>query len=155
MKFLRAAIVLLALLYGCGGSKLELKKQPYNGQDHLLATKDQIISRLQKTGQFKNVQTSGIDTGYEVVTSKDDRQFFVKDGKVVSYIRQPEHNENKLIYWRQKFRGHLYHESEVPSDGLRGHHLPLRSLASDELHVGVVYDPDSETVTRVFHYDRK
>jgi hypothetical protein len=144
----------LTLAAGCG-NKFELKQKPYDGVNALTASKTQIMNKLEKQGDLEGVQTSSIDRGYEVVSSKSETQYFVKDGRVVSYMREPKTDESKIIYWRYRFKDQLYRETDLPRDGQLGHRLPLRQLACDSLGMGVVYDPNSETVKRVFHYEQK
>lgn len=152
---MKSIIPLVALLAAGCGHKLELKQKPFDGKNALTASKTQIMNKLEKQGQLEGVQTSSIDRGYEVVSSKSDTQYFVRDGKVVSYIREPKADESKIVYWRYRFKNHLYRDTDLPRDGQLGHRLPLRQLACDSLGLGVVYDPNSETVKRVFHYEQK
>lgn len=144
----------LATTASCG-NKMELKRVPFDGRNPFTANGEQIANQLKLKGQLASVGASSLDSQYEVVTAKDDTRYFVKGGKVVSYIAAPKGDESKIIYWRYKFKDQLYRESDLPPDGLKGHHLPLRQLVCDALGTGVVYDPNSQTVKRVFHYDQK
>ena len=155
MKSVLFILLSLNFLTACTETKLELKKNPYSGGNPLAATRDQLLTELQQKGDLEGVQTSSIDNTYEVIVSKSDTQYFVKNGNVVSFIRSPTGDETKLIYWRYKFKDQLYRDQEVLNDGQLGHHAPMRQLACDNRGIGVTYDPNSEAVKRVFYYDNR
>ncbi|MBS1959577.1 MAG: hypothetical protein JST80_08915 [Bdellovibrionales bacterium] len=153
-------------LSACSPAKFDVKHATFNGENAFVATKDQIINKLQQDGVLEGVQTSSIDRTYEIAVTNTSTRYFIKDNKVVSMIRNPQGDETKLIYWRYKFQGKLYRDVEMLSDGLMGHRLPLRQIACDDCSVaeagkapdsgngvGVIYDPSSEQVKRVFYYD--
>lgn len=167
MKAALRIACMLVVLAGCT-PKEEIKRKTFNGDNTFDATKEQIINKLQQDGVLEGMQTSTLDRSYEIAVTNTSTQYFIKDGKVVSMIRDPRGDEAKLIYWRYKFQGKLYRETDMLSDGLMGHQLPLRQIACDDCSVfeagkspassngvGVIYDPSSEQVKRVFYYDNR
>ena len=120
----------------------------------LLPGKDALIAQLKSEGTLLGVQTSQLDRNYEVVSTINDDQYFIKGDRVVSSSRRPKAKERALIYWRNIFKGHLYEENEASTD-LHGHSRPLLQLSCDSLGQGVLYDPNQERVIRIFYYEKK
>ena len=128
-------------------------RDPSEVPSHLNQNKEELIQQLKARGQLKEVQTSRLNPGYEVVSAQDDSSYFIQGHKVVSAIRSPKHHEQKLMYWRMAFMGRAYREIQLKAQVLRpGHEPPVIELACDSLGQGVLYDPAKGRVTRVFYY---
>ncbi len=117
-------------------------------------SKVELIDQLKQKGNFLGVQTSEIDSSYQVVTTTEDEKYFLTGDKLVSSSRRPKEDELSLMYWRNFFKGKIYRETELKHEN-QGHGQPHIRLTCDSLGQGVLYDPAHERVTRVFYYGKK
>jgi hypothetical protein len=152
MKFL-CLILFIGILSSC--SRVEKFQRANEFFTALNLDQESLLKKLNSKKTVTGVQTSLIDTQYEVVTTASDEKYFLKDHRVVSSSRRPKSLEQRLMYWRVYFQGHLYREEVIPGHDRRAHSLPFRQLACDSLGMGVLYDPNIEQVMRVFYYGKK
>jgi hypothetical protein len=143
-----ALLLLLAGLESCS------RGPDYGVQDSKLQITAQALTKeLKGSGQYQGVQTSALDSKYQVLSAKNGSQYFMQEEKVVSSSRAPRVEERPLIYWREYFKGKNYRESEIKAeDDLHAHRMPLLQLNCDLLGMGVVYDSEKDSVVRVFFY---
>jgi len=114
-----------------------------------------LISSLKSRGVFAGVQTSSLNRNYEVVSSTEDANYFVVNHQVVSSSRPPKRHELSLMYWRNRFSGCAYHETESDRESRQvGHEARVIQLACNERGMGVLYDTGLGRITRVFYYVR-
>jgi hypothetical protein len=118
-------------------------------------TQDTLVNSLKDKGTLVGVQTSTIDSQYDVVSTTGDEKFYIKGGRLVSNSRRPLKGEKSLIYWRTQFRGRPYRETALTQEAIAGHERPLLEFACDSIGTGVIYDPSHEEVKRVFNYEAK
>ncbi len=150
MKYLFTPLLLIAL-NSC--TKNAVTAVSVSDETHLKQTKIQLVGDLKQKGVFDSMQASSINSLYEVVTSKQGEKYFIKGGLVVSSSRNPKESESTLLYWRYRFQGKGYREIDVQSDKPDPHVHLLKQVFCDALGMGVIFNPETERVTRVFYYE--
>ena len=140
--FSRYVFVLLALAGACADSKAPIRYGETT-KAALLADRGQP-SEAQKP-------LPGKDT--EVLVYHDNQKYQVTNDVVVAGFREPSSDERSLLYWRHRFKD--CPTTFVALNKPTSHLHPEKELKCDRDGMSVIYDPNTDQVTRVVEHAQK
>lgn len=137
--FSRYVFVLLALAGGCADSKAPIKY----GE----TTKAALLS---DKGQPVSAEKPLANSTTEILVYPDNQKYQVSNDVVVAGFREPSADEKSLLYWRHRFKDcpTTFEALNEPANHLH----PEKELKCARDGVSVIYDPNTDQVTRVVEH---
>ncbi len=140
--FSKYAFVLLALAGACADSNAPIRY----GE----TTKAALVA---DKGQPSSAEKPLENSPTEILVYPDNQKYQVTNDVVVAGFREPSSDEKSLLYWRHRFK-----DCPTTFEALskRDNHLhPEKELKCARDGVSVIYDPNTDQVTRVVEHAQK
>lgn len=140
--FSRYAFVILALAGACADSKAPLRY----GETTKAAL---LADQGQPTQSEKPIPGSST----EVLVYPDNQKYQITNDVVVAGFREPSSDEKSLLYWRHRFKD--CPTTFEPLGEATSHLHPEKELKCARDGVSVIYDPNTDQVTRVVEHAKQ
>ncbi|MBY0517107.1 MAG: hypothetical protein K2P81_09375 [Bacteriovoracaceae bacterium] len=136
MYFKSSFVVLIVLASACGAPKQSVQ-----------FGKTTKAGLIEMKGEPESTEKPVAKSDLSVLVYEEDQKFQIENDLVVAGFRKPVNDETSLLYWRHKFKNCQTSFQELKK--LDNHLRPEKELKCEKTGVSVIYDPNSDQVTRI------